>query len=477
MASVTSRAPTPAEAIDALWRAGDLSYALLPHQEPVREAIARSTARRYVLNISRRWGKSMLLCLLAVEQCLQKAGSSVRYAAGTSDMVEEIIEPHMAMILDDAPSDLAPEFHATKVRWTFPNGSSIRVAGCDDRRKANRLRGRACDLAIIDEAGFIDDLDYVIDSVLMPQFLTTGGRMVVSSTPPETPAHPFRDIAEAAELAGAYTMRTIYDASHIGDATRAEFCEEAGGSTSTTWRREYLCEFVVDETLAVLPEFAPNESAIVVEHARPEFFVPTIVLDAGYHDHSFGGLGYHDFRSGLDVIEDEYETDRTLARDIDRELTQRALALWGEKALTAKRYVDAPAQVTAELNGEPKRVGALWQGISKTHTDGPFLVAATNDLRQRCKSRSLRIHPRCKRLVAHARNAIWKTPGRDYERLKGYGHFDGVAMLTYFTRVVDRRTDPYPNPRREPDRFYVEAERKSERDSLRDLARGARHRV
>lgn len=463
---------TPAAAREALWRAGDLSYLLMPHQEPVRSAICEMRSRRYVLNISRRWGKSNLLCTLAVEQCLQKAGSSVRYAAGTSDMVEEIIEPHMAAILDDCPAHLAPEFNATKYRWTFPNGSTLRVAGCDDRKKANRLRGRACDLAIIDEAGFIDDLKYVIDDVLMPQFITTDGRMVVSSTPPETPAHPFVALCAQAELRGDYTKRTIHDASHITEERREEFRREANGEgwepgqeDSTTWRREYLCEFVVDTSKAVFPEFGDH---CIEERERPAFFVPIVVGDAGFHDFTFVVGGYHDFRQAIDVIEWEYVTSKTLARDIDAETSKRVAEHWGTN-VTHRRYIDAPPQIVAELSAGGRNA---WEGIAKTETDGPFMSAAVNGARQAMRGpRSrLRIHPRCKHLISHLRYGVWRVPGKDFERMDGFGHFDGCAATAYFDRLVDRRTDPYP-PARSSHNFIVFDEPESDSERLRKLAR------
>lgn len=435
---------TPQQAIAALWRAGDLSYRLLDHQEPIRDAIIAARARRFVLNCSRRLGKSNLLCTLAIEQCLQKPGSQVRYAAGTSDMVEEIIEPHMASLIDDAPADVTPQFNASKSRWTFPNGSSIRVAGCDDRRKANRLRGRACDLAIIDEAGFIDDLDYVIQDVLMPQLMTVNGQIIISSTPPETPAHPFRAICADAQLRGAYIERDIYAATHITNATREEFRQEANGAEwkpgmpdGTTWLREYMCQFVTDTARAVLPEFSAVEKAIVEERERPAYYVPVIVADVGFHDFTFVVGGYYDFAKGVDVIEWEYVTNKTRARDIVAAVDALAVEHWGEKAATgAMRHADAPPMQIAEMPG--------WQGIAKTQTDGNWKTAVVNDVRQRLAEKSTRIHPRCEKLIAHCRYAVWKDPGRMLERMDGFGHFDGVDALAYFTRLVDRHSNPFP---------------------------------
>lgn len=484
---------TPAEAREALWRAGDLSYLLHETQETMRKAIALSPAEVYVINCARRLGKSFLACSLAIEQCLQVPGSQVRYAAPTAKAVRKIVTPNMRKILADCPVSCRPQWNMQDGTWAFPNGSEIHVAGVNNGH-ADDLRGVESHLCLVDEAGFVkrggdtereagdddaqDELEYLVDEVLMPQLLTTDGRIVLLSTPPRTPAHSFIGYCTKAEAERAYSRFTLYDAKHIPRDRIERFIAKAGGPTANKVRREYFAEFVVDETRAVLPEFSKNETAIVEARERPKHFVPIIVGDIGYHDHSFIGFGYHDFRAGIDYVEEEYVVKRTLARDMDAAATAIAVALWGERlAATARRFADAPAQVIAELNG-PERSAEQWSGIAKTQTDGTFLVAATNDLRTRlgAESPSVRIHPRCTRLRAHARNAVWKTPGKDYERMAGYGHFDGVAMLTYFVRMVDRHTNPFPPEVRSIDRFTFTPSDDSERDQLRRLAAGARGR-
>lgn len=459
---------TPQQAIAALWRAGDLSYLLHETQERMRDNLLSSDAEIYVINCARRLGKSYLACIIAVEQCLQLPGSQVRYAAPTGKAVRKIVTPNMRKVLASAPAECRPEFNSMDGVWRFPNGSEIHVAGVNNGH-ADDLRGVESHLAIVDEAGFVgrgmsatatnaatddesaDELEYLVESVLEPQLLTTGGRIILLSTPPVTPAHSFVGYCAKAADAGAYSHFTLYDAKHIPRERIDRFIAKAGGITASKVRREYLAEFVIDTSRAVLPEFSLNKASIVEERERPAYFVPIIVADIGYHDHSFAGFGYHDFLAGVDVIEGEYVTEKTLARDIDAECSKIALELWGvTKANEAMRFADAPAQVIAELNGEEKRTGQRWSGIAKTQTDGTFLTAATNDLRTRLSSKpsTVRVHPRCTSLIAHASNALWRIPGRDYQRMAGYGHFDGAAMLTYFARLVDRQTNP--SPRRAP---------------------------
>jgi hypothetical protein len=231
---------------------------------------------------------------------------------------------------------------------------------------------------------------------------------------------------------------------------------------SSTWKREYLCEFVVDATHAVLPEFGGVEDRVCVPHERPPFFVPVIVMDHGFHDEAFALFGYYDFKKGLDVIERELSVTKTLAADLDAECSRIAIGLWGLKlARSARRHVDAPPAIVGELNANLTLEAAVaaeragkplpvvhhgWTGIAKKETDGFFFEAAANDVRTRLAAPSIRILPECTKLPAHCRFAVWKEnrTGRDMERMKGFGHFDGVAALCYFARCLDRRTDPYP---------------------------------
>jgi len=482
---------TREQAIERLWRLGDLHWQLHETQERMRGDICAHEGELYVVNCARRLGKSFLACTLAIEQCLQLPGSQVRYAAPTAKAVRKIVTPNMKKILATCPADLRPEFNSQDGVWSFKNGSEIHVAGVNNGH-ADDLRGVESHLCIVDEAGFVgrgldgdssatddesaDELEYLVESVLTPQLLTTNGRIVLLSTPPVTPAHSFVGFCAKAEAENAYSRFTLYDAKHIPMERIERFIAKAGGPKSSKVRREYFAEFVVDESRAVLPEFSQHESVLVEERPRPEHYVPIVVADIGYHDSSFAGFGYHDFRAGIDYIEEEYVTNKTLARVIDAECTRVATECWGEqRANEAPRFADAPAQVIAELNGEERRKGRPWLGIAKTQTDGAFLVAATNDLRTRLGARTTRIHPRCKRLIAHARNAVWRKPGVDYQRMAGYGHFDGCAMLTYFTRLVDRHTNPIPTlPVGVSDAtHFIDAalERDAQRDNLRKLAR------
>ena len=427
-----------ADLIRAVWAKGSCGYLLHEGQLEVRRLFKECRERRFVLCCSRRYGKSFLACVLAIEHALQNTGASVRIAAPTAKMVRNIIEPHMRTILAECPESLRPKHHKQDGAWHFEKtGSFIHVAGCDGGN-AERHRGTDCSLAIVEEAGFVDELDYVVDDIFTPQLLTTNGRMMMLSSPPRTPAHPFVAYALSAQERGAYVHRTIHDAPHISERLVEEFCAESGGERSTTWRREYLAQFVVDESRAIVPEFAEAEPDLVQDWTRPEYYDAYVAADFGYKDLTFVVLGYYDFDNDRHVIEDEVILEQSTSGQIAAAIREKERELWGEKE--PMRIADADRIVLADIVNQHDMT------ILPARKDDR--EAAINALRICVSERRLIIHPRCKALRAHLRNGIWNKARTQFERSGGFGHFDGVAAAVYFVRHVTRGKNPYPRYRR-----------------------------
>jgi len=245
-----------------LWRRGELRWKLKPVQLRIYQAFWSSTSLKYVVNCARRLGKSYALCVIALEFALKKPGAQIRFAAPTQKALKKIIRPLFKKICKDAPADCRPTFNTQDGVYLFPNGSEIHIAGANAGH-AESLRGTEADLCLVDEAGFIDDLEYLIQDILLPQMMTTNGRLMMSSTPPRTPAHDFKTFVEEAEKAGAYSTFTIHEAGY-DPAVIAKWCRESGGETSSTWQREFLCLFVVDKDSAIVPEWDDKFLALSV---------------------------------------------------------------------------------------------------------------------------------------------------------------------------------------------------------------------
>lgn len=450
----------------AFWRQGDLRYLLHDGQLRARAVAraARAAGHRFVLNTGRRWGKTRFFVEEAAECCLSKPGARVPYAAPTETQIAEFVLPHLHQLREDAPKELRPEPKSGD--WVFPNGSRIVLSGCEDRRKADRLRGPTADLAILDEAGYVPITDYVVKSVLGPQLWTTGGQMLVSSTPPESPDHPFVALLMEAQAQGAYYHETTAQAPHITPELLAKAIADCGGVDTIAWRREGLAEIIVDPTQTVLPEFGDVH---VREYQRPAYFFPHVVGDLGYEDATVILFGYYDFEHDVDVVERELVLRHTRSDEIRDMVSAIERELW-PKMRVHMRKIDAQPITRADLSRDHDDESQRWQATRKDDVH-----AAVNALRVRLSRRTeagaprIVINPLCTTTIAHARFARWNRQRTTFERPENREHhYDGCAALVYMHRSLDRVANPIP--RLEPgvtlDTHHVKPAPKSPADKL-----------
>ena len=426
------------------WEACDLSYLLHSSQEELRAEYQAHGARRFTVVCARRWGKSFWLCVEAVEKALATPNADIKYAAPTQKEARKIMREVMRPILRDCPEDMAPRFMKAEGEYQFRNGSIITLAGCDSGN-ADRLRGTSCHLGILDEAGFIDDLEYVVKSVLFPQLLTTGGRMILASTPSRSPAHPFvaKYMLEA-EAAGALRRRTIYDAPHVTESMLREYIAEAGGEDTSDWRREGLAEAVVDQSRAIVPEFTDERADLVVELRDEEHVDRYVVADFGYSDMTVIGFFEWRFRQAKLYQVDELVFRNKSSADIAPAVTAKERELWGTEPPMI-RFGDPNAHAS---HGLKSRItlqdlaiehGQAWAPVRRDH-----LEAGVNALRLASREHRYAIHPRCTTTIAHLAGGIWNAQRTSFAKSGEHGHFDGVAMIMYANRHIDRTHNPGP---------------------------------
>ena len=416
---------------------GKLTQKLRPCQKDILKIIQNATTRKIVIHCSRRLGKSYLLCLLAIFVCLSKSNAQVRYAAPTQKAVRKIIQPIIKAILVDCPSSIKPTWNAQEGAFIFKNGSMLHVAGVNNGHEDD-LRGTDADLAIIDEAGFVDKLSYVVDSVLMPQLINTKGICIISSSSPFSPAHDFVNYIAEGKINNSYASFTIHD-SDYDPAMIEEFCQEAGGSNSTAWKREYLNHLIVDDSLAIVPEW--NES--YVEEIQKDQFFPFYHLyagmDIGARDLTVCIFGYYDFKRAILVIEDEISMNgpQMTTLKLKEAIQSKEKQLYADKKFY-KRIAD---------NSDP----IILQDFSSIHdvhfipTNKDSLEAMVNEMRLWVGAGRVRVHPRCKQTIGCLELGFWKTDRKMWARNNHHGHFDALAALMYLIRNVDQSTNPIPN--------------------------------
>ncbi len=457
-ADIAHLPPEAAEAmrkkvVGVLWQRGQLGYKLDETQRKIKEAIRAAKERKFFLLCSRRLGKSFTLVQEAFEVALGKPFARVLYLAPTgkdaADIVTDIVDGHL---LPDCPEALQPSFDRQQRVYTFKNGSTIRFRGVNGEH-AEGLRGGAADLVILDECGTMDDLSYVVSSVVMPMTLTTDGRILLATTPPRSPGHDSTTIYEDLASRGAAVKFTLLDNPRVPDHVKAEFLLEAGEKAedcegilkggmkpkTTTALREYWCEFVTDAASAVLPEFDEKaEKEMVKAGHRPPYFDAYVAMDPGFQDRTALLFAYWDFSRARLVIEDEALLHKASTLEIAGAIERKERELWGATTPYA-RVSDVDPRLMTDL-WERHRI--QFRAVEKQDSLG-----AINLVRNLIQTRELEIDPRCVHLIRQMHNAVWNNKATDFARAGQKsldGHYDLVAALKYLCRSINRHRNPFP---------------------------------
>lgn len=400
-------------------------------------AIHSTSSLKFIVNSARRIGKSYLMCLMALEDALTTQNAQIRFAAPTQKALRKILLPLFKEICKDAPLDIRPYWRQQDGLLFCPSTQSeIHASGANNGHDES-LRGTTAHKFYIDEAGFIDNLGYLVEDIAMPQLLTTNGRMVISSTPPRTPAHDFVRYAQAAQLEGNYAEFDIYKSGYSSEIV-GRFKDEAGGDNSTTWKREYLCQFVVDENLAIIPEW---QDAFIQEAVRDDYFQYYFTyegMDLGVTDFTAVLFGHYDFRRGKLYVEDELimHGPKMTTKLLAEALRAKEHDLWLDKKVF-RRVAD---------NNNPLLLQDLasLHGISFAPTTKDNLDAMVNELRLYVSAGRVIVNPRCKHLIGCLKFGVWEETRRQFARSASFGHFDGLAALIYLVRNLDAVTNPIP---------------------------------
>lgn len=438
------------EAKHELWRRGVLSWKLDSNQRALYSMFHDSPLKVQTWLLGRRSGKTYTLILLALEMCVKNPGTIVKFVSPTRLQVMTNIRPLINQLTEDCPEDLRPTFKTQDFIYYFPNGSELQLAGSESGH-AEKLRGGSANLAIIDEAQDVTDLDNIVKSVLLPTTLTTKGKVLLAGTPPKATDHPFITYVEEAGARGSLVKRTVYDNPRISKEDLQVIIDEYPlGENSEEFRREFLCQIIKDMNISVIPEFTEDlEKKIVKEWKRPAHFDGYVSMDLGAVDLTALLFGYYDFRAGKIVIEDELVVDFA-QKDMSIEklislIKEKENALWYNN-------------ITNELKKPYLRVSDInpivTQEIAiKSHSEVFFMPtkkddkeAAINNMRALLGGEKIIINPKCKNLIRHLNNVKWASAKNHstFGRSPDNGHYDLVDALIYFCRAVLFSKNPYP---------------------------------
>lgn len=426
------------EQINTHWRQGNLLWKMHKGQWRIELAYLEAKGKLFVADCSRQLGKTTWCVFKAVETALKKPGSRIRCATAFLTDLEQFIMPAFEFVLSDAPKDIAPVYRAQKTEYLFPNGSRIRLVGLD--RKPNGLRGNRLDLVILDECGYISRLGYLYRSVLIPATThVPDAKIIMASTQPETPDHDFVQFCDKAEQEGGYVKLDVYENPLLDEPTIDVLAKECGGRGSTAFKREYLCERIVEEGRAIIPEF--NQVFHVKQSPRcpaNKFWHRMESLDSGVRDMTACLFGYYDFARATLCIEGEFAI-------VGHEVTTRRIAELVKLKETELGYGNVYMRICDNDNLIlVQDLGSEFQ-LHFAPTNKDELHAMVNKVRLWFGSNRIEISPACKKLIASLRAGIWDERRREFSRSEVHGHYDLIAALVYMVRNVPESENPVPH--------------------------------
>jgi hypothetical protein len=448
-----SKEVTRDQAIQQLWEYGVLDYKLTEPQKIIKKGIVEDKSKISVVMCARRLGKSYLALTMAIEACLQKPDSIVKYVFPKQKTAKKNILPIMKTILDDCPKHLRPVFMAADLLYKFPNGSELQMAGSDNGNIEN-IRGGNSSLNIVDEAGFCDDLTYAVRSVLGPTTKLTQGRTILVSTPSRYEDHEFvQDWALKYQAEGRIRVFTIFDNPQFTEAIIKDALDDyPDGEKDPGFRREYMCEIMRSADTSILPSFSSEVEKVIVrtDYPRPVFYDAYVSMDIGGADLTAVLFGYYDYLNATTVIEDEL----IFGKEVNTKLVAEAIRkkeseLW----INPIDLSPMPPYLRIADNNNLIMLTDLQRdhGINFIPTRKDNREAAINALDVGLSQHKVVVHPRCTHTLYHMKFARWDKNRRNFLKLKDSpsgqikgGHADALAAVIYLHRNIIKSKNPYP---------------------------------
>lgn len=424
------------EACYELFRRGDISWLLHPGQQKLLHWIDERRRDLSVIVTSRQYGKTFFALLYCLTYCIRHPKSSVLFVAPWLKQLQTFMLPKLMYVLQFFPDDLVPS--KSGMVWTFPNGSIFRLDGVSVG--AVRLRGDAVHLAVIDECRDVDALQSIIDSSITPMFTTTansewGGRLILISTPPESPAHAFTDTY----IREAIFRDDLYKASYMENpllpTKRLRYLIQdqfPGGVTNHIFRREYDADWTVtDPDKLVVREWnvVENDEWFRTYAGPPNPVRIYVGVDLGFRDSTGIVVGYLDYIEGCMVITHDF-----MARRMNTdEIALKMIEMEGELRKTlpgalpeAIRITDIDPSFAADCHS---RFGLRTEPCFKL----PSVLTMMNRLRVAFVQGRMRVHPRASELRFQLSTAVFRSKegSTEYVRTERTSHNDILEALKY----------------------------------------------
>jgi hypothetical protein len=471
---------TKDQIITELWYRGQLSWILYPHQRPIYDKIREVLAsddpdmNSFVIDCARQFGKSFTEVLIAVEECLQNPDHTIVFIGPLKSQVNEIVNGKtFGTIFKTCPKELVPTFKDSALN--FANGSRIRLAGTDNHNYES-LRGGSANTIFLDEAGYMSNLEDGVLSTVEPMTKTTGGKVIFSSTPPESIDHDYYEVLRFHEEAGLIATFTVWDDKSLTEKQLQKIISQCKGRDTNRFKREYECARISDASRAVIPQLSienPPNLILSDNRYRDNPFHPHwkryVVADWGGRDKTAIIFAHYNYKTKKVIVEDQLDLngDSITGGRIAEGIKAKTKLLWNDEG---------------SINYFCDNNNILIQNEMLIRHKLPFVATDKGKLKSQMveKVKDWIFDDRCyfapeaELVFKCMRSAHWSKNGDEFSRSKIYGHYDHLAAYVYLIRNIDEDTDPIPDSIIDRSKYLVMPKQLTQPDasvlqSLRDI--------
>lgn len=409
-AAISSRISTAKKALVTSFP--DLSEGLTEDQAMVYRGLARFS----VLNIGRQYGKSHLAAVAAGNKALHTPGSVI-FICGLS--YANVKEAFWQKLQDILPPEAVMKTNKSDLEIIFWNGSRIALKSLEN---ANKLRGGAIDMLLIDEAAYIDADTW--NYILEPLITARKGSVIFTSTPAGRAGFWYDLYHKCQQWDGWFSITRTTADGWIDDDEVERIRQQ---KDPLAWRQENLAEFTALQG-QVYYSFDPNKH--VTELDRPTKGPILVGLDFNVSP-MCAVAGFQRPDGGLHIFREWHETDTDTARIA----TDIKACFPGRQVIVCPDASGAARKTAAQGNTDHSLLiqAGLYVDSPKANPRVRDRVNAVNSLiRSQDGSELFSVDPSCTNLIASLNSQTWDAKTGEPSKKEGYDHpLDGLGYLVH----------------------------------------------
>lgn len=470
---------TEKEGKDFLWSKGIIIWKLHQKQLEANKIITdMKDSWLSVIMCSRQFGKTYMMCTLALQEALSKPNNHVKYGADMYENLKKYVYPTIDKIIEDCPDAYKPEVIRSEHLVRCKNGSTIEFVGLD--RNPDGIRGIGVTRIFIDEGGYTDKLYYIYYDVIVPMFTHMQQhfpKCIMAGTPSDSPNHDFIKIFKPkAEAEGTFIKFTIDDNPLISQEEKDRLIQEYYKNIVSEkqlaiqhqkMRKELYCEVTINKERAIIPEVNPPVHFKKIE--KPKHFEELdkyVSMDLGIKHKTVALFAFYQPENQSLYITNEYVAhgERLTTKDLHSDL----------KKTEAQAFLGCPPFRRIADNNNPLLLqdlmityGMLFHKVNKSAAGVSKRLQHMVDLTRRVfAEKRIFIDPSCKELTGALENCLWDKNFEKFEEDDTYGHADAIAALIYLVKSVDFKRNPLY---KEKDLSYYYPNRPKPTDGVKKL--------